>query len=108
MAEGEEVLISYGDRDNDDLLQHFGFVEPDNPWDCHKTILPDGAALTVTKRARATWAVPENVIDEEIKRTLIAQLAVLSSAPLSASINPLLSVFLDEKRAVLQQALGLL
>jgi hypothetical protein len=109
LAEGEEVLISYGDRDNDDLLQHFGFVEPSNPHDLFRQPLSDGSStLTVTKRGRETWTVPENVGDDEIKRVLTAQLALLSSPPASASINPLLGAFLEEKRCVLQQALGLL
>ena len=110
IAAGSEVLISYGNRDNDDLLQYFGFVEADNPWDLYKALLPGGAALIVTKRERATWVVPQGVDDEEIKRVLTAQLALLSSSapPVSASFGPLLGLFLEEKRAVLQKALGLL
>jgi hypothetical protein len=30
---GEQVLISYGPQDNDELLQYYGFVEADNPND---------------------------------------------------------------------------
>jgi hypothetical protein len=32
---GKEVFISYGDRSNDQLLQYYGFVEPDNPNDLY-------------------------------------------------------------------------
>ena len=31
--QGEEVLITYGDLDNDQLLQRFGFVEAECPHD---------------------------------------------------------------------------
>ena len=33
VAQGEEVLISYGGKNNDQLLLNYGFVEPDNPED---------------------------------------------------------------------------
>ena len=29
----EEILLSYGDRDNNDFLTHYGFVPPRNPHD---------------------------------------------------------------------------
>lgn len=29
----EEILLSYGERDNDDFLTHYGFVPPRNPHD---------------------------------------------------------------------------
>jgi hypothetical protein len=32
---GTEVLISYGKRSNDHLLQYYGFVEQDNPHDVY-------------------------------------------------------------------------
>ena len=32
---GEQVFISYGARSNDQLLQYYGFVEPDNPCDVY-------------------------------------------------------------------------
>jgi hypothetical protein len=34
-APGSEVLISYGQRSNDHLLQYYGFVEKDNPHDVY-------------------------------------------------------------------------
>eukprot|EP00667_Euglena_gracilis_P011887 EG_transcript_12166 len=33
IEEGEEVLFSYGERNNDDFLLHYGFVPPRNPHD---------------------------------------------------------------------------
>ncbi|KAG5181698.1 hypothetical protein JKP88DRAFT_199774 [Tribonema minus] len=33
---GSEVLISYGQRSNDHLLQYYGFVEKDNPHDVYE------------------------------------------------------------------------
>lgn len=33
VAAGSEVLISYGPRTNDVLLQYYGFVQPNNPFD---------------------------------------------------------------------------
>lgn len=33
---GEQVLISYGPRSNDHLLQRYGFVEPNNPNDVYR------------------------------------------------------------------------
>jgi len=35
VAAGNEVYISYGERSNDQLLQYYGFVEPDNPHDVY-------------------------------------------------------------------------
>jgi hypothetical protein len=35
VKQGEEIFISYGTRSNDQLLQYFGFVEPDNPHDVY-------------------------------------------------------------------------
>lgn len=31
--QGEQVFISYGKKSNDELLQYFGFVQPNNPYD---------------------------------------------------------------------------
>lgn len=35
VAPGEQLYISYGARSNDQLLQYYGFVEPDNPHDVY-------------------------------------------------------------------------
>ena len=35
VASGDELFISYGSRSNDQLLQYYGFVEPDNPHDVY-------------------------------------------------------------------------
>jgi hypothetical protein len=35
VKKNEELFISYGDRSNDQLLQYYGFVEPDNPNDVY-------------------------------------------------------------------------
>ena len=35
-----QVLITYGNRSNDDLLQYFGFVEPQNPFDVYTISSP--------------------------------------------------------------------
>lgn len=50
VAAGQQVYISYGTRSNDQLLQYYGFVEPDNPHDVY--VMPplrawDIAALEV-------------------------------------------------------------
>ncbi|CAM9150887.1 unnamed protein product [Heterosigma akashiwo] len=43
--EGEQIFISYGKKSNDYLLQYYGFVEEDNPYDDYVlTSLPDLAA----------------------------------------------------------------
>lgn len=36
----EQVTISYGDRHNDDLIQYFGFVERNNPFDRYVIMSP--------------------------------------------------------------------
>jgi hypothetical protein len=33
---GDQVYISYGERSNDQLLQYYGFIEPDNANDCYE------------------------------------------------------------------------
>eukprot|EP00535_Pseudo-nitzschia_heimii_P003568 CAMPEP_0197187602 /NCGR_PEP_ID=MMETSP1423-20130617/16168_1 /TAXON_ID=476441 /ORGANISM="Pseudo-nitzschia heimii, Strain UNC1101" /LENGTH=566 /DNA_ID=CAMNT_0042639229 /DNA_START=74 /DNA_END=1774 /DNA_ORIENTATION=+ len=35
IASNNEIFISYGSRSNDQLLQYYGFVEPDNPHDTY-------------------------------------------------------------------------
>ena len=35
VSPGEEIYISYGTRSNDQLLQYYGFVEPNNPHDVY-------------------------------------------------------------------------
>jgi hypothetical protein len=35
VSKGNEMYISYGDRTNDQLLQYYGFVEPNNPNDVY-------------------------------------------------------------------------
>jgi hypothetical protein len=49
---GEQVLISYGPQDNDELLQYYGFVEADNPHDA----VPLGAAAAAGVAAAAPEA----------------------------------------------------
>ena len=44
MAQGEEVMISYGSKNNDQLLLNYGFVVPDNPED-QFTVLDAHAVL---------------------------------------------------------------
>jgi hypothetical protein len=38
--EGDELTLSYGDKNNDDLLQYFGFVENNNVFDRYVIVDP--------------------------------------------------------------------
>lgn len=40
ISANDQVTISYGKRDNDDLFQYFGFVESKNPYDTFKVLNP--------------------------------------------------------------------
>ncbi|CAN0110191.1 unnamed protein product, partial [Phaeothamnion confervicola] len=59
IATGEQALISYGRRTNDELLQFFGFVEADNPADCYTLAdLPARLPPPAAARAAALRACP--------------------------------------------------
>jgi len=49
-AAGEQALISYGPRPNEQLLQYYGFVEADNPYDSY-TISTERLLLAVARVA---------------------------------------------------------
>lgn len=123
-----EMTISYGNRDNDDFLQFFGFVEADNPHDCYRMALPDGPkddnVLVVTRGPRAEWTVPISLSDSDdsrLRAALRAELDRITQArkALSPSVgegqgqggagsekaSALLSAFLGEKAKVLEAAL---
>mmetsp|Transcript_794 Transcript_794/g.1222 ORF Transcript_794/g.1222 Transcript_794/m.1222 type:complete len:533 (-) Transcript_794:49-1647(-) len=51
IPKGDEVLISYGDRSNDQLLQYYGFVEADNPNDIY--IMPPLREWNIDKLEKA-------------------------------------------------------
>lgn len=46
-----QVFISYGEKSNDDLLQYFGFVEHNNPWDRYSFKVSEESVATVLARA---------------------------------------------------------
>jgi hypothetical protein len=43
LARGEQAMLSYGDKGNDELLQLFGFVEGPNPHDRFIAIGPNSS-----------------------------------------------------------------
>mmetsp|Transcript_22799 Transcript_22799/g.53237 ORF Transcript_22799/g.53237 Transcript_22799/m.53237 type:complete len:501 (-) Transcript_22799:38-1540(-) len=51
---GDEVVFSYGDKDNDNLLLQHGFVEEDNPNDCLEIAAPGGQIVKFTRGGEAT------------------------------------------------------
>lgn len=51
VPQGDEILISYGDRSNDQLLQYYGFVETDNPNDIY--IMPPLREWNIDKLEKA-------------------------------------------------------
>ena len=44
VAPGQQVMIAYGPRSNDVLLQYYGFVQPNNPHDAY-ALEPEGLIL---------------------------------------------------------------
>lgn len=56
LRKGEEAYLSYGDKSNDELLQLFGFVEPNNP---HDAFLSIGLADYVRSPASGLFASPQ-------------------------------------------------
>lgn len=87
-AQGRELTISYGQRDNDELLQYFGFVEVGNPHDKATVALPSpganaAAALsfaTVNRKGRESWVVPAGVSDEQLRAVLQSEADTLGRA----------------------------
>ena len=88
----EQLSLSYGKRDNDDLLQYFGFVEIDNPHDKYEflrrapapgvkdrvgEVVPPssgGQRVLVTRGDRDTWDTPGVIDDKELKEILLGEL----------------------------------
>mmetsp|Transcript_26429 Transcript_26429/g.48368 ORF Transcript_26429/g.48368 Transcript_26429/m.48368 type:complete len:476 (-) Transcript_26429:15-1442(-) len=50
---GDEVVFSYGDKDNDNLLLQHGFVEEDNPFDNVTLSSPKGADVRLSRGGEA-------------------------------------------------------
>ena len=129
---GAELLISYGDRDNDDLLQYFGFVEADNAQDRYVLDVERTGTLSpivVNRRDRSTWTIPDDVKAQDIKPLLQKELQAVvdemdrhrnrdgENAAKEAGegadesqkrVDCLLTSFLQSKRETLQCALHLL
>jgi hypothetical protein len=128
-AQGSELTISYGQRDNDELLQYFGFVEVGNPHDKASVALPSpganaaAAALsfaTVNRKGRESWDVPAGVSDDQLRAVLQSEADTLGRAVerLAAAASPrsgaegaaearewcLLVEFLKQKRSVISDA----
>ena len=78
---GGQVLISYGDRSNDVLLQYYGFVEPDNP---HEVYALDTEALILEMDAAV--GLPEGALSRiQQKAGLADALQMQLPVQLSAS-----------------------
>lgn len=91
-----QITISYGTRSNDDWLQYFGFVPPDNDFDRYVLALEadgeleDGSSCVVlTRQGLSTWSlerllcrlgVPNNLQSVEMPsaRLLSTLLAMVS------------------------------
>ena len=107
---GQELTLSYGDRDNDDLLQYFGFVETDNPYDQYVFGGP-GGRIRVTKGSREGWETP-GVDDAALRGLLMDELGRLERLLLGegSSVDGnipsrLMMVFLAEKLGVIKEAI---
>lgn len=57
VAAGEQLMISYGPRSNDVLLQYYGFVQPDNPHECF-ALEPEALILGID----ASVGLPEGAL----------------------------------------------
>lgn len=114
IGKGEEVLISYGERDNDDLMQYFGFVEADNAQDRYVLDVERTGTLSpvvVNRRDMSTWTLPDDIKAQDIKPLLSRELLTISSQLDEAGmengkISCLLRSFLQSKRDTLQSALA--
>jgi hypothetical protein len=81
-----EVTISYGNKDNDDLLQYFGFVERDNDFDEYTILDPNekirallespASEISALDRIALQWALdsaalaPQIVLNKNINGVL--------------------------------------
>lgn len=104
---GQELTISYGPRHNDELLQYFGFVERDNPYDRYvivgltekvKAVLANDSAAFIHHFDTAKYTVAPEAAKEDslvfhknlLDPTKIEQLVKKTANPLS----------LDQKQVV--------
>ena len=105
---GEELTLSYGNRDNDDLLQYFGFVESANPYDKYE-FQGEMDVIRVTKGSREGWKTP-NIDDLALKELLNAELERLHcfmevSPNGRDTVSKLINAFVKAKVEVLQAAM---
>ena len=113
IAPGEEVLINYGNRDNDYLCQYFGFVEEDNANDRFVVETERAGAvapIVVTRRESATWSLPDDLKKQGLRPILAKELDSIDRylgqpEPQSGDDERLLTVFLQAKRDTLAAAL---
>jgi hypothetical protein len=63
-----QITISYGDRNNDDLLQYFGFVEADNGFDRYIVISPLTTLQLLLQENDATTNIGMQQLRSEVAR----------------------------------------
>jgi len=86
LAEGEQAMLTYGDKGNDELLQLFGFVEGPNPHDRFIAI-----GLAEQLRAASANLFSNNMVEVDRRFALVAQLKLedaLGAAELSERAVP--------------------
>ena len=107
---GHELTLSYGNRDNDDLLMYFGFVESANPHD-HFVFQGKTGKIRVTKGSREGWETPGVESDTALKGLLAGELrrleGLLEENPSTEkdTASKLIDAFVEEKVKVLKAAI---
>jgi hypothetical protein len=86
LAEGEQAMLTYGDKGNDELLQLFGFVEGPNPHDRFIAI-----GLPEQLRAACANLFANNMVEVDRRFALVSQLKLdeaIGYAELSERVVP--------------------
>ncbi|CAM9291619.1 unnamed protein product [Chrysoparadoxa australica] len=106
LVAGDQAFISYGEKDNDELLQFFGFVEENNPFDVYSVgglESADTASILCSRRG-------DEIVDASVKKRCQAELSRIESYSSKSSqgnegIAALAATFRDEKMQMLRACL---
>mmetsp|Transcript_8363 Transcript_8363/g.19707 ORF Transcript_8363/g.19707 Transcript_8363/m.19707 type:complete len:485 (-) Transcript_8363:8-1462(-) len=97
---GDEVVFSYGDKDNDNLLLQHGFVEEDNPFDNVTLSSPDGASVRLARGGEAAL-VSSSGKASDLEQVIRAVLQGADSAFNEAEDATIMTVVKPQQRAEL-------
>ncbi|KAL6785315.1 hypothetical protein ACKKBG_A03330 [Auxenochlorella protothecoides x Auxenochlorella symbiontica] len=84
IAAGSELLLSYGERNNDDFLLHYGFVPPMNP---HDDVVLFEDVTEALQWCAAEFQAPDASLDEATA-VLVWEEAAAAATEVAGSVDP--------------------